>query len=95
MIVKFKSLLSFLVRKKYKINIHDINCGLRGYNKEKILKINCQAKGMEYATEMIIKAKENNLKITEIPINFYKDKRNRKSHLRPIRDGIKHLQIIF
>ena len=88
-------LLSFLVRKKYKINIHDINCGLRGYNKEKILKINSQAKGMEYATEMIIKAKENNLKITEIPINFYKDKRNRKSHLRPIRDGIKHLQIIF
>ena len=50
---------------------------------------------MEYATEMIIKAKKNNLKIIEVPINFYRDKRNRKPHLRTIQDGIKHLRTII
>ena len=88
-------IISLLIRKKYKIKIHDINCGLRGYNKEKIIQTNCQAKGMEYATEMMIKAQKNNLKITEIPINFYKDKRNKKSHLKTIPDGIRHIKLIY
>ena len=88
-------ILTFLVRKKYKINIGDVNCGLRGYNKEKILALNCTCRGMEYASEMIIKAGINNLKITEVPINFYKDKRDKRPHLNPIRDGIRHLKIIL
>lgn len=87
-------ILSFFVRKKYHVNIYDINCGLRGYVREKMIGIDCQAKGMEYAAEMIIKAQQNNLKIIEIPINFYKDKRNKKSHLKTISDGIRHLQLI-
>lgn len=88
-------ILSFLISKKYKIKIGDINCGLRGYNKEKIINLNCICPGMEYASEMIIKAAKANLKIKEIPINFYKDKRNKKPHLRTIRDGIRHLKIII
>lgn len=88
-------ILSYLVRKKYKVKIYDVNCGLRGYNREKFSKIKFTADGMEYATEMIIRAKENNLKIVEIPINFYKDKRNKKSNLRPIRDCIRHMKVIF
>lgn len=88
-------ILSMLVRQKYKVNIHDINCGLRGYDREKILNTNCKSKGMEYATEMIIKAKKNNIKIIEIPINFYKDKRGKKSHLRMIKDGMRHLKLIL
>lgn len=88
-------ILSFLISKKYKTKIGDINCGLRGYNKEKIEKLNCKCTGMEYASEMIIKAVKNNLKIKEIPINFYKDKRKRKPHLNTIRDGIRHLKIIL
>lgn len=87
-------ILSLLVREKYKVCIHDINCGLRGYVTEKIKNLSCQSNGMEYATEMIIKSQKNNLKIVEIPINFYKDKRNRKSHLRTIRDGIRHVKLI-
>lgn len=87
--------LSFLIRKKYKINVTDINCGLRAYNKEKVLNLNCTCKGMEYASEMLIKAAKNNLKIKEITINFYKDKRGRKPHLNTIRDGIRHLIIIM
>ena len=49
---------------------------------------------MEYATEMIIRAKKANLKIVEVPINFYKDKRNKRSHLRTFKDGIRHLNVI-
>ena len=88
-------IISFIARKKYNLEIEDFNCGLRGYVKEKIEKINCKCEGMEYASEMIIKAKLNDLKIKEVPINFYKDRRGRKSHLNPIKDAIRHLKIIY
>lgn len=88
-------IISFIGRVLYKLNIYDFNCGLRGIKKEKINKIELKSEGMEFASEMIIKAKKNNLKIVEIPINFYKDKRNRKSHLRTIRDGFRHLKILL
>ena len=88
-------LISFIAGQKYKIKIEDFNCGLRGFNTEKVQQIQFVSTGMEFATEMIIKAKQNNLKITEIPINFYKDGRNSKSHLRPIKDGIRHMRMII
>lgn len=88
-------ILSWLVSKKYKTRIGDVNCGLRGYDKEKIQNLNCKCEGMEYASEMIIKAVKSNLKIKEIPIDFYKDKRKRKPHLKTIRDGIRHLKVIL
>lgn len=87
-------LLSKLIQFKYNIKIGDINCGLRGYNKEKILNLNLQSIGMEYASEMVIEAQRKNLKILELPISFYKDSRNSKSHLRTIRDGMRHLKLI-
>ena len=87
--------ISYIARKKYKVEITDFNCGLRGYINEKIKEIGCKAEGMEYATEMIIKAKEKNLRIAEVDINFYKDGRGRKSHLRPIKDGLRHLKVII
>lgn len=88
-------LISTLGRIKYKVPIKDFNCGLRGYETKKINELNCKCEGMEYATEMIIKAKMKKLKISEIPINFYRDGRKNKSHLRPLGDGIKHLKVIF
>ena len=88
-------IISWLIRKKCGAKIYDANCGLRGYDKEKIINLNCVSEGMEYATEMIIKSKQANLKIKEIPINFYKDKRMGKSHLKTIKDGVRHLKIIF
>lgn len=88
-------ILSWLVKKKYHIQVGDINCGMRGYVTEKINGLDCQAEGMEYATEMLIKAKKSNLAIKEIPINFYKDKRNKRSHLRSFRDGVRHLKTII
>lgn len=88
-------IISFIGRAKYKVKIGDFNCGLRGYNTEKINNLNCKCGGMEYATEMIIRAKMKNLKIIEIPINFYKDGRDNSSHLKTIEDGIRHLKILF
>lgn len=88
-------LISALAKKMYKIEIQDFNCGLRGFETQKIKELNCITGGMEYATEMIIKAKKNNIKMIEIPINFYKDKRNKASHLRTISDGVRHLKIIM
>lgn len=88
-------IISFIARKKYNIKIGDFNCGLRGYNTDKFKQLKCEAEGMEFATEMIIKAKQRGLKIEEVAINFYKDGRNAKSHLRSISDGVKHLKEIF
>ncbi len=88
-------LISWIARKKYDISIGDFNCGLRGFDTEKMLEIGCNSKGMELATEMIIKARKQNIKMAEVPINFYKDKRNGKSHLRTVRDGIRHFKIII
>lgn len=88
-------IISFLARSKYRLNIGDFNCGLRGYDTEKINNLGCVADGMDYASEMIIKAKKAELKIVEVPINFYKDGRGAPSHLNPIRDGIKHLKRII
>lgn len=87
-------LISKLAKMIYKVPIGDFNCGLRGYRTQKIKELNCEASGMEYATEMIIKAKQNHLRMIEVPINFYKDKRGTKSHLNTIRDGIRHVRVI-
>ena len=87
-------IISWLIRTKFGANIYDANCGLRGYDNEKIINLNCASEGMEYETEMIIKAQKEKLKIKEIPINFYKDKRNGKSHLKTLRDGFRHLNMI-
>lgn len=88
-------LLTYILNKKYNLKLHDINCGLRAFKKDKILSLNLNCEGMEFASEMIVKAKKAELNIKEIPINFYKDKRNRKSHLNTIKDGFKHVKVIM
>ncbi len=87
--------ISFLGRLRCRAKVGDFNCGLRGYNTQKVINLNCKCGGMEYATEMIIKAKKANLKIVEIPINFYKDGRGKAPHLKAIKDGLRHLKVIF
>lgn len=87
--------ISFIGRKLYKIQAKDFNCGMRAYVTDKVNQLSCKATGMEYATEMLIKAQKSGLKIKEIPINFYKDKRKSISHLNTIKDGIRHFKTIF
>jgi len=86
--------LSFVAKKLYKCPAGDFHCGLRGFDKKSILSLGLACGGMEFASEMLIKARLKELKITEIPINFYCDGRNSKSHLRPFRDGLRHLEVI-
>ena len=88
-------LLNFLINFKYKSNIKDVNCGLRGFKKDKIKELNLTSDGMELASEMIIKAIKSKQDIGQVNINFYKDSREGKSHLKSIRDGIRHLKVIF
>lgn len=75
--------------------IKDYHCGLRAYNREKLNQIKLERKGMEYASEMIIKAKINGLSMIEVPTILRKDLRDRKPHLRTIRDGFRHLFLIL
>lgn len=89
--VRFLSGFSNLI---FHTPIKDYHCGLRAYKKESIEKINLTQKGMEYASEMIILSKINNLKMLEVPTILRKDLRGKKSHLRTIRDGIRHLNLI-
>ena len=88
-------LISAYGRLKYKIPVKDFNCGLRGYETQKINNLNCKCEGMEYATEMLIKAKKGGLKIKEVPINFCKDGREKCSHLNTFRDGMRHLRVLL
>ena len=88
-------IISFIGKKKYGIKVSDFNCGLRAYNNEKIINLKCTSTGMEYATEMLIKAVKNNLKIAEVPIDFCRDGRENKSHLHTIRDGIRHFRVLM
>lgn len=75
----------------FKSPIKDYHCGLRCYDTQKINDLNLKQPGMEYATEMIAIAQINNLKLVEVPTKLRKDLRDRKPHLRTIRDGFRHL----
>ena len=86
--------LSFIARVLFDSKIKDFHCGLRGYNREKILGLALCTTGMEYASEMIVKAELAGLKITEVPTTLKKDGRNCAPHLRPFRDGCRHLHFL-
>lgn len=88
--------LSFIGRKMFDIEVKDFHCGLRGYRKDKILKLDLQTNGMDYASEMIIRAKLEKYTIKEVPITLYKDGRiNTRSHLNSFKDGMLHLKTMF
>ncbi len=83
--------LSFIGRLLYGNVCGDFHCGLRAGRRNSLLSLNLSCTGMEFATEMIIKAARHKLKIGEVPITLYPDGRNRPPHLRPWRDGLRHL----
>ncbi|WP_255572967.1 glycosyltransferase family 2 protein [Hanstruepera marina] len=87
--------LSFLGRLFYKTNIGDFHCGLRGFSKEAYAKMDLKTTGMEFASEMIVKAKLNNLSITEVPTTLKPDGRTRKPHLNTWSDGWRHLRFLM
>ena len=88
-------ILSFIGRLFFKSSIKDFHCGLRGYNRESILALGLHTSGMEYASEMVVMAELNHLRITEVPTTLKKDGRSRAPHLRSFRDGWRHLKFLF
>jgi glycosyltransferase involved in cell wall biosynthesis len=72
----------------------DFQCGLRGFDRNAILSLNLQSSGMEYASEMIVKAVLNRLSITEVPTVLSKDGRDRPPHLRTWHDGWRNLLLM-
>ncbi len=87
--------LSFIGRLFYPSSIGDFHCGLRGYRRESILKLGLCTTGMEYASEMVVKATLYKLKIAEVPTTLKKDGRSHPPHLRSFRDGWRHLKFLL
>ncbi|SLM29956.1 Glycosyl transferase family 2 [Desulfamplus magnetovallimortis] len=73
----------------------DFHCGLRAFRREAILNLDLKTPGMEYASEMVIKAQLQFLKIGQIPITLRCDKRTSPPHLRSFRDGWRHLRFML
>lgn len=87
--------LSFIGRVLYRTPIGDFHCGLRGFSKRAIQRLNLNSPGMDFASEMVIKASLSNLKITEVPTTLSPDGRSRPPHLRSWRDGWLHLKLLL
>ena len=73
----------------------DFHCGLRGFDRAAIVALDLQAPGMEFASEMVVKAVIRGLKITEVPTILSPDGRSRPPHLRSWRDGWRHLRFLL
>ena len=73
----------------------DFHCGLRGFDRAAILGLDLQAPGMEFASEMVVKATINGLSIAEVPTTLSPDGRTRPPHLRSWRDGWRHLRFLL
>lgn len=87
--------LSFIGRLFFPSDIGDFHCGLRGYEREAMLKLDLHTTGMEYASEMVVKATMYGLKMAEVPTTLSPDGRSRAPHLRSFRDGWRHLKFLL
>jgi glycosyltransferase involved in cell wall biosynthesis len=87
--------LSFIGRFFFKCPAHDFHCGMRGFTRAAFEKMELQTTGMEFASEMVIKATLRKFKISEVPITLHPDGRSRPPHLRPWRDGWRHLRFML
>jgi len=87
--------LSLLGRLFFGIKIGDFHCGLRAFNRETLASLNLHCPGMEFASEMVIKASLTELEITEIPTNLRPNPPGRTPHLKTWRDGWRHLKFML
>lgn len=87
--------LSWMGRWLFDLPIGDFHCGIRGIRKSKFEEMPYLSTGMEWASEMILRAGKENLAIAEVPATLRKDGRDRRPHLRTWRDGWRHLKILL
>ena len=87
--------LSFVGRLFFRSDIGDFHCGLRGFSRDSLMSLGLQATGMEFASEMVVKATLAGQHITEVPTTLSKDGRSRPPHLHTWRDGWRHLRFLL
>ena len=87
--------LSFIGRLLFRCPARDFHCGLRGFAKDACRELDLKTTGMEFASEMVIKATLKSLRIAEVPITLHPDGRSRPPHLKPWRDGWRHLRFML
>jgi hypothetical protein len=87
--------LSAVGRLFFSSNCGDFHCGLRGFKKDAIAKMDLRTTGMEFASEVVVKATLFNMRIGEVPVTLSPDGRSRPPHLRSWRDGWRHLRFLL
>ena len=87
--------LSFIGRRFFGSTVEDFHCGLRGFRRNAIVDLNLRSSGMEFATEMVVRAELERLRVTEVPTRLSPDGRSRPPHLRSWRDGWRHLRFLL
>jgi glycosyltransferase involved in cell wall biosynthesis len=88
-------ILSYLGRLFFNTELRDFHCGFRGFSIAAYNRMQLRTTGMEFASEMVIKATTLGLKVAEVPTTLRPDGRNRPPHLRPWRDGWRHLRFML
>jgi hypothetical protein len=88
-------ILTFIGNLFFKTSVGDFHCGLKGFTKEAFHKMNLKTTGMEFASEIIVKASLLKLKITEVPTVVFPAGRSRKPHLKTFPDGWRHLRFLM
>jgi glycosyltransferase involved in cell wall biosynthesis len=88
-------ILSGVGRLLFRTPIQDFHCGMRGFTREAFAAMDLRTTGMEFASEMVIKATLLKMDIREVPTTLDKDGRSRPPHLRPWRDGWRHLRFML
>ncbi len=79
----------------FKSPVGDFHCGLRGFDRQAVQSLGLTSSGMEFASEMVVKATLQGLKIAEVPTTLSPDGRSRAPHLRSWRDGWRHLRFLL
>lgn len=87
--------LTFVGNLLFRTGMSDFHSGLRAFRRDSVMKLNLQTTGMEFASEMVIRASLSDLTRTEIPITLYPDGRSRPPHLNTWRDGWRHLRFML
>ncbi len=88
-------LLTGIGRLLFRCPSADFHCGLRGFTKDAFLRMDLRTTGMEFASEMVIKATLFGMRIAEVPTTLSQDGRSRPPHLQPWRDGWRHLRFML
>ena len=87
--------LSFLGRLLFRAKVGDFHCGLRGFDRQALASLNLRTTGMEFASELVVKASLAGWRIAEVPVILHPDGRGRAPHLRSWRDGWRHLRFLL